>query len=187
MDSQRRPKADTSIPRRAFLRSTVATAGLVVAPAFLRGLRGEAWAQGTSLFPLGVASGDPDEHSVVLWTRLAADPLSGGGLPNAGIAVRWQVALDPGMQRIVREGLAFARPETGHTVRILVGQLPPNQWLYYRFVAQGEYRGHASRVGRTRTFPHGDAQRRYSLQGGAPCRSEDMPFAVAWCHHFSAG
>src|SRR5262245_63686671 len=112
MDSQRRPKADTSIPRRAFLRGTVATAGLVVAPAFLRGIRGEAWAQGTSLFPLGVASGDPDEHSVVLWTRLAADPLAaGGGLGKAGIAVRWQVALDPGMQRIVKPGLAFARPE----------------------------------------------------------------------------
>src|SRR5262245_10295811 len=178
MDSQRRPKADTSIPRRAFLRSTLATAGLVVAPAFLRGVRGEAWAEGTSLFPLGVASGDPDEDSVVLWTRLAADPLAGGGLPNEPIAVGWQVALDPGMRRIVRQGTAVARPEAGHTVRILVGRLPENQWLYYRFVGQGKYRGHASRVGRTRTFPSAVALRRYSPPGGEHCRTEDTRFAV---------
>src|SRR5262245_59600904 len=121
MTNQRRLKSSSeSMRRRAFLKGSVATAGLVIAPAFLSGMRGQAWAQGTSLFPLGVASGDPDEHSVVLWTRLAADPLAaGGGLPNAGNAVRWQVALDPGMQRIVKQGLAFARPETGHTVRIL--------------------------------------------------------------------
>ena len=188
MSTQRRPKLHSeSIQRRAFLRGTVATAGLVVAPAFLRGMRGEAWAQGTSLFPLGVASGDPDEHSVVLWTRLAADPLAGGGLPNQPIAVDWQVALDPGMQGIVRQGVAVARPETGHTVRILVGLLPPNQWLYYRFVGKGEYRGQASRVGRTRTFPSPDPLRRFLPPGGEDCRTEDMRFAVASCQHFIAG
>src|SRR5262245_37496735 len=31
-------------------------------------------------FTLGVASGDPDDTSVILWTRLAPDPLQGGGL-----------------------------------------------------------------------------------------------------------
>lgn len=32
---------------------------------------------------MGVASGDPDAQSVVLWTRLAPDPLHGGGMPDA--------------------------------------------------------------------------------------------------------
>ncbi|MGW1882533.1 PhoD-like phosphatase N-terminal domain-containing protein [Streptomyces sp. NPDC001970] len=37
----------------------------------------------TAPFTLGVASGDPDHHSVVLWTRLAPDPLNAetGGMP----------------------------------------------------------------------------------------------------------
>ena len=30
-------------------------------------------------FSLGVASGDPAPDGVVLWTRLAPDPLNGGG------------------------------------------------------------------------------------------------------------
>ncbi len=32
-------------------------------------------------FSLGVASGDPLPDGVVLWTRLAPDPLNGGGMP----------------------------------------------------------------------------------------------------------
>ena len=32
-------------------------------------------------FSLGVASGDPLADGVVLWTRLAPDPLEGGGMP----------------------------------------------------------------------------------------------------------
>ena len=35
-----------------------------------------------SPFTLGVASGDPTDDGVVLWTRLAPDPLApGGGMP----------------------------------------------------------------------------------------------------------
>lgn len=46
-------------------------------------------------FPLGVASGQPRAHSVVLWTRLMAHPGEpGGGLPTALIPVQWQVADD---------------------------------------------------------------------------------------------
>ena len=33
-------------------------------------------------FALGVASGDPEPDGVVIWTRLAPQPLDGGGMPN---------------------------------------------------------------------------------------------------------
>ena len=33
-------------------------------------------------FSLGVASGDPSADGFVLWTRLAPDPLHGGGMPS---------------------------------------------------------------------------------------------------------
>jgi hypothetical protein len=45
-------------------------------------------------FSLGVASGDPLPGSVVLWTRLAPDPLNGGGMPQRNVKVRWEVASD---------------------------------------------------------------------------------------------
>ena len=40
------------------------------------------------LFSLGVASGDPVADSVILWTRLAPDPLAGGGMPDGRHAGR---------------------------------------------------------------------------------------------------
>ena len=47
-----------------------------------------AWAQPafrTYPFSLGVASGDPWADSVALWTRLAPEPLTGGGMPTANV------------------------------------------------------------------------------------------------------
>src|SRR5690606_41128235 len=40
------------------------------------------------LFRLGVASGDPLPHRVVLWTRLAPAPLEGGRMPAVAVPVR---------------------------------------------------------------------------------------------------
>ncbi len=42
-------------------------------------------------FTLGVTSGSPKDYSVVLWTRLALDPLNGGGMSAAGdVEVPWR-------------------------------------------------------------------------------------------------
>ncbi|MDM9381459.1 PhoD-like phosphatase N-terminal domain-containing protein [Chlorogloeopsis sp. ULAP01] len=41
-------------------------------------------------FKLGVASGEPYPTSVVIWTRLAPDPLNGGGIPPAIVPIRWE-------------------------------------------------------------------------------------------------
>jgi len=46
-------------------------------------------------FSLGVASGYPQPDSVVLWTRLAPDPLNCGGMPEANVPVRREIAADP--------------------------------------------------------------------------------------------
>jgi phosphodiesterase/alkaline phosphatase D-like protein len=70
------------VSRRRFVASVAA--GVVAAPAILKGLRADASERNGSLFTLGVASGEPDHESVVLWTRLAPEPLSGG----AAAAVR---------------------------------------------------------------------------------------------------
>ncbi len=47
----------------------------------------------TNPFTLGVASGYPEPNAIVLWTRLAPEPLvPGGGMPSAPVAVDWEIA-----------------------------------------------------------------------------------------------
>src|SRR5262249_41024573 len=93
--------------RRGFIKQLATAAGLMAAPAFIRTVYG-AWPDnpGSSLFTLGVASGDPQADSVVIWTRLAPDPLNGGGMENQNVGVSWQVATDPAMSNVVRQGVA---------------------------------------------------------------------------------
>ena len=61
-------------------------------------------------FSLCVASGAPLPDGVVLWTRLAPEPLRGGGAGDEPVAVRWEVADDESFARVVRRGSATARP-----------------------------------------------------------------------------
>ncbi|MBD2338798.1 alkaline phosphatase [Calothrix sp. FACHB-156] len=100
-------------------------------------------------FKLGVASGEPYANSVVIWTRLAPEPLNGGGMPPVNVPVRWEVSTDSSMRRIVAKGREFATPELGHSVRAIVEGLRPSTWYWYRFYAGNQ----ASRIGRTRTAP----------------------------------
>ncbi|MCT2585506.1 alkaline phosphatase D family protein [Actinophytocola gossypii] len=106
-------------------------------------------------FTLGVASGDPTPDGVVLWTRLAPDPLAAdgrGGMPDRTVPVLWQVAEDPRFQRVVRSGLAWASPELGHSVHAEVSWLRPGRDYWYRFRTGHE----VSETGHTRTAPaHG--------------------------------
>ena len=104
-------------------------------------------------FTLGVASGDPDSQSVVLWTRLAPQPLEpGGGMSRRSIEVRWEVASNESMKSIVSSGVTIASPQLGHSVHVEVPGLQPDRWYWFRFRA-----GDAeSPIGRTRTVPASD-------------------------------
>ncbi|MDB9303471.1 MULTISPECIES: alkaline phosphatase D family protein [Cyanophyceae] len=100
-------------------------------------------------FSLGVASGDPLPDAVVIWTRLAPNPLNGGGMPLRNVPVRWKVALDEKMRRVVRRGSTLATPELGHSVHVDVRGLEPDRWYWYQFQVGREF----SPIGRTRTAP----------------------------------
>ena len=100
-------------------------------------------------FTLGVASGSPFTTGVVLWTRLAPEPLGGGGAGPDAIVVRWELAEDEGFGRIVQSGSVDAVPAWGHSVHVPVAGLAPGHWYFYRFMAGDE----VSPVGRTRTAP----------------------------------
>ncbi|GAB7108372.1 alkaline phosphatase D family protein [Streptomyces phaeofaciens JCM 4814] len=101
------------------------------------------------VFTLGVASGDPLPDGVVLWTRLAPDPLHGGGMPAQVVSVEWEISTDPRFGGGVLRGVAQARPEYGHSVHVDVRGLRPGRVYWYRFRTGGQI----SPVGRTRTAP----------------------------------
>ena len=163
-------QTSAGITRRRFLHGMGLGAGVLMAPGLVRGVHADAYHQDSELFPLGVFSGDPDAHSVVIGTRLAPEPLHGGGLRRP-VVVRWEVASDPGMTGVVRSGVATAWPHHGHAVQVLVSGLRADSWYYYRFHARGE----SSRIGRTRTFP------------GRHAAWQQMRFGLASCQDYRAG
>jgi alkaline phosphatase D len=124
-----------------------------------------------SFFSLGVASGDPEPDSIVLWTRLAPDPINGGGMPPLPVRVEWEVASDDRMSKLVRSGHTDALPEWAHSVHVEVDGLEPDRWYWYRFRVGDEQ----SPVGRTRTLP----------RAGASVRR--LRFAFASCQYYEAG
>ncbi|MFV0126594.1 alkaline phosphatase D family protein [Streptomyces sp. HMX112] len=101
-------------------------------------------------FTLGVASGDPQPDSVLLWTRLAPSPYDlDSGLPEERVEVQWEVAYDEWFALVVQSGSVTAHPEFDHSVRVEVGGLLPGRSYYYRF-RTGTW---ISPAGRTRTAP----------------------------------
>jgi alkaline phosphatase D len=121
-------------------------------------------------FSLGVASGDPAPRDVVLWTRLAPEPLrADGGMPPKPVEVRWELAKDPGMRRIVDRGRTTAWPSFLHSVHVEVDGLDPGREYFYRFTSGPA----TSRVGRTRTAPVG--------------RVNDLAFAFVTCQKWEEG
>ena len=125
----------------------------------------------TSPFTLGVCSGDPSHDGIVLWTRLAVDPLNGGGMPPRRIEVQWEIASDERLAKVVQSGRTIAVPEWGHSVHVEVSGLEPHRWYWYRFRVGNEL----SPVGRTRTFPR------------AQSSVDRLRFAIASCQHYEAG
>ncbi len=123
-------------------------------------------------FTLGVASGDPDSGSVVIWTRLAPQPLdANGGMAPTSVEVRWEVAQDEGFQQPVASGVALATPQLAHSVHVVVKGLQPDRWYWYRFHAGDA----TSPLGHTRTMPHHGTQ------------PDHLRFAFASCQHYETG
>ncbi len=129
-------------------------------------------------FALGVASGDPLPDGIVLWTRLAPDPLNGGGMPSVPVEVRWEIATDEGFTTIVQSGVTIARPELAHSVHVDVQGLEPSRTYFYRFAA----RGAISPAGRTRTAPAPGAAIDRLRLGVASCAHWEHGYFVAYRH-----
>src|SRR5260221_8633734 len=97
-----------------------------------------------TVFPQGLASGDPTPDSVILWTRVEPS-----GDATRDIKVGYQVATDNAFESVVASGEVTAEAAVDHTVRLKVTKLHPLTTYYYRFTAQGV----RTELGRTKTAP----------------------------------
>ena len=106
---------------------------------------------GAEVFALGVASGDPRSDSVILWTRLVADPtVPDGAIGTAEpVPVAWEVATDEAFDDVVAEGTSVADQALGHSVHVDATGLEPDTWYWYRFTVDDR----TSPAGRARTTP----------------------------------
>ncbi|MGZ3445621.1 MAG: alkaline phosphatase D family protein [Myxococcaceae bacterium] len=107
------------------------------------------WRERRDLFPEGVASGDPEPDSVILWTRRPFTPTERAMLTA-------EVALDPEFRKVVARARAPVLAESDWTCRVLAAGLEPATVYWYRFV---DTKGDGSRIGRTITAPHRDDPR----------------------------
>src|SRR3954471_9401327 len=92
------------LDRRKFLKTAAGMGLLAITPL---SLSTRVWAKPVfSRYPfsLGVASGDPSPGGAVIWTRLAPEPLGGGGRSMQAVQVGWEVATDERMRQVVKKG-----------------------------------------------------------------------------------
>ena len=130
-------------------------------------------------FTLGVASGDVTQDSVVLWTRLAPEPLAAdGGLGRDAIPVRWELFQDKEMQQLNRQGEEYAVPQLAHSIHVDVQGLDPGREYWYRF-STGT---HTSETGRTKTLPALDSQIEAIRFVTVSCQNYTHGYFIAYDH-----
>jgi alkaline phosphatase D len=130
------------ISRRSFLKTATAIGASLawVGPARSSHIN---WHERRDLYPQGVASGDPDPHSVILWTRR---PFTDGTRQLLTV----EVADDETFRRVIAHAQTPVASAADWTARVLIGGLKPARTYWYRFT---DTDGNGSRVGRTITAP----------------------------------
>jgi alkaline phosphatase D len=139
-----------TLDRREFLKLAAALGATLASGCALVRPSSSGWREHRESFPQGVASGDPDENSVLLWTRRPYTD----GRKQAQLLV--EVADDPSFALVVATANTRVLAESDWTCRVLVSDLLPAHEYWYRFV---DADGNGSRIGRTLTAPKPDDPR----------------------------
>jgi len=131
-----------ALSRRDFITTAAAMGASLAWAGNARASRAR-WTERRDLFSEGVASGDPDSNSIILWTRR---PYVGGNRQLLTV----EVAEDEAFRRVVARAPAPVSAAADWTARVLVAGLKPARTYWYRFT---DSEGNGSRIGRTMTAP----------------------------------
>ena len=110
----------------------------------------------------GVASGDPLQTQVIIWTRVTPTDSS------ARLEVLWEVAKDAGFKHITATGKVLTTAAQDFTVKVDVTGLAAGQVYFYRFKSASTY----STTGQTKTLA---------------AQVQSVQFAVCSCSNYPAG
>ncbi len=121
-------------------------------------------------FSLGVASGQPQPDSVVLWTRLHMAEAD-APLKAQAISVVCEVFADAALRHPVRQWRVQTDAARAHSVHVVATGLQPGRPYWYRFVCGSA----SSPVGRARTSP------------GVNDAVDRLRIALASCQHYEQG
>src|ERR1043165_2916860 len=131
-----------TLSRRDFIKTAAAMGASLAWGGRARASR-ISWHERRDLYPEGVASGDPDPQSVILWTRRPFNDTQRHILTV-------EVAENEAFRRVVAQAPAPVSAASDWTTRVLVGGLKPRRVYWYRFT---DADGNGSRIGRTVTAP----------------------------------
>ena len=156
--------------------AALAAAGLI------RMAAAQSWRAGNP-FSLGVASGSPRTDGFVLWTRLAPEPLSTnpetpGGMRGTDVTLRYEIATDPGMTKIVRRGAATAEAAFAYSVHLDVTGLQAGRSYWYRFLSGDA----VSATGRAITLPVAESALTKLRFGFVSCSNYEHGYFSAYRH-----
>ena len=110
----------------------------------------------------GVASGDPLQTQMIIWTRVTPTDSS------ARLEVQWEVAKDVDFKHITATGKVLTTAAQDFTVKVDVTGLAAGQVYFYRFKSASKY----SITGQTKTLA---------------TQVQSVQFAVCSCSNFPAG
>lgn len=113
-------------------------------------------------FEHGVASGDPLQDRVILWTRLTPSDRS------ARLQVGWEIASDQQFRQVIKSDQVTTSAAQDFTIKVDVTGLKPDQSYFYRFRFGDKF----SPVGQTKTLP---------------VQASKLSFAVCSCSNYPAG
>ncbi|KAI0192378.1 PhoD-like phosphatase [Xylaria flabelliformis] len=129
------------------------------------------WSPDQLNFTHGIASGDPEDDSVILWTRAAptndndaSNVTVSGYVPlydhsteqyvvssNAPVCVDWKIGTSKSLKHVVDSGTAYTSSDIDYTIKVEARKLKSFTTYYYQFSICNSK--NKSPIGRTKTIP----------------------------------
>ncbi|QOG01144.1 alkaline phosphatase [Flavobacterium sp. MDT1-60] len=163
---------NNDLSRRRFLRNSLLVAGGVFITPLIESCSDDDKTDNSSApdgmknegFETGVASFDPTEKGVIIWTRYST---------GSDAEITWELSKDAAFSEVTRKGQAAASSINDFTIAVDVQNITSNTKYYYRF-----YNAKTKQVtvtGETRTLP------------SKTDSVNDVKMAVVSCSNFPAG
>ncbi|MFT6808334.1 MAG: alkaline phosphatase D [Saprospiraceae bacterium] len=115
----------------------------------------------TDYFLHGVASGDPTDNQVIIWTRISNSP--------GDIEVVWELSKDQNFNEVLDKGTSKTNSRSDFTVKVDVKGLISGSKYFYRFMHNERY----SPTGKTKTL--------------ASNKTDDIKLGIVSCSNYEFG